>query len=43
MTAAGTVATPDGVWTEERGDPIYVCRGQKVGWAAAWPAARHDG
>lgn len=43
VTPAGTVATPGDVWTEERGDPIYVCRGQKVSWAAAWPAARHYG
>src|SRR5208283_1291066 len=27
VTPAGTVATPDSVWTEERGDPIWICRG----------------
>jgi hypothetical protein len=43
VTPAGTVRTPGGVWTEERGDPIFVCTGQKVSWAAAWPAARHYG
>jgi 4-amino-4-deoxy-L-arabinose transferase-like glycosyltransferase len=43
VTPAGTVTTPGGVWTEERGDPIFICRGQKEGWTAAWPAARHYG
>ena len=43
VTPAGTVDTGHGVWTEERGDPIFVCRGQRVSWAAAWPAARHYG
>ena len=43
VTLAGTVATPGGVWTEERGDPIWVCRDQKVTWAAAWPRAKHYG
>ncbi len=40
---AGTVATPDGVWSEERGDPIWVCRGQRLTWAHAWPGAKHYG
>jgi len=39
----GTVDTPHGVWTEERGSPIFVCRGQRVPWAQAWPAAKHYG
>jgi hypothetical protein len=43
VSPAGTVATPGGVWSEERGDPIWVCRGQKVSWAAAWPQSRHYG
>ncbi len=43
VTPAGTVATPHGVWTEERGDAIWVCRDQKVPWQEAWPAARHYG
>jgi 4-amino-4-deoxy-L-arabinose transferase-like glycosyltransferase len=43
VTPAGTVATPGGVWSEERGDPIWICRGQRITWAAAWPAARHYG
>ena len=43
VTAAGSVATPDGVWTEERGDPIFVCRGQLVAWSKAWPSAKHYG
>jgi hypothetical protein len=40
---AGSVQTPGGVWTEERGDPIWICQGQKQAWAQAWPAARHYG
>lgn len=43
VTPAGVVHTPGDVWTEERGDPIWICRGQKATWAAAWPAARHYG
>ncbi len=43
VTPAGTVATPDGSWSEERGDPIWICTGQKVSWAQAWAAARHYG
>ncbi len=43
VTPAGTVTTPDGVWTEEQGDPIWICRGQRISWAQAWPAARHYG
>jgi hypothetical protein len=41
VTPEGTVATPHGAWSEERGDPIWVCTGQKVSWAQAWPDARH--
>jgi hypothetical protein len=40
---AGTVATPHGVWTEERGAPIFVCRNQRVPWLAAWASAKHYG
>ncbi|HEY6430058.1 MAG TPA: glycosyltransferase family 39 protein [Acidimicrobiales bacterium] len=43
VTAAGSVSTPGGVWTEERGDPIWICRDQKVSWSEAWPAAKHYG
>ena len=43
VTPAGTVATPGGVWSEERDDPIWICTGQKVSWAVAWAAARHYG
>jgi 4-amino-4-deoxy-L-arabinose transferase-like glycosyltransferase len=32
-----------GVWTEERGEPIWVCRGQRVPWSRAWPDLRHYG
>jgi Dolichyl-phosphate-mannose-protein mannosyltransferase len=41
VRSAGSVATPNGIWSEERGEPIWICTGQKVSWAAAWPAARH--
>ena len=43
VQAAGQVTTPGGVWTEERGAPIWVCTGQLQSWATAWPAARHYG
>jgi 4-amino-4-deoxy-L-arabinose transferase-like glycosyltransferase len=43
VTPAGTVTTPHDAWTEERGDPIWICTGQKVSWAQAWPEARHYG
>jgi hypothetical protein len=41
---AGAVDTGHGaVWTEERGEPIWICRGQRVPWATAWPYFRHYG
>ena len=40
---AGQVITPHGVWTEERGAPIWICSGQTVPWARAWPDLRHYG
>jgi hypothetical protein len=40
---AGTVLTPHGVWSEERGDPIWICTGQSTPWAQLWPAMRHYG
>jgi hypothetical protein len=43
VTSAGAVVTPDGVWTEERGDPIWICQDQKQSWVQAWPGARHYG
>jgi hypothetical protein len=43
VRSAGSVATPNGVWSEERGEPIWLCTGQKISWAAAWPAAQHYG
>ena len=43
VTPAGSVETPHGIWTEERGDPIWICREQKVTWANAWPDAKHYG
>ena len=39
----GQVVTPNGVWTEERGDPIWLCTDQRLSWTAAWPLARHYG
>ena len=41
VSPAGSVETPHGVWTEERGEPIWICTGQRVSWQAAWAAARH--
>jgi Dolichyl-phosphate-mannose-protein mannosyltransferase len=43
VNPAGAVETPGRAWTEERGVPIWICRGQKETWAQAWPAARHYG
>ena len=43
VTRAGSVNTGHGVWTEERGEPLWVCRGQSMSWAAAWPRLRHYG
>jgi len=43
VRSAGSVRTPGGVWTEERGDPIWICQGQFRTWAEAWPEARHYG
>ncbi len=40
---AGTVDTGHGVWTEERGAPIFICRQQKESWKQAWPQARQYG
>jgi 4-amino-4-deoxy-L-arabinose transferase-like glycosyltransferase len=40
---AGSVATPNNVWSEERGEPIWICRGLRKSWRAMWPAARHYG
>lgn len=43
VTSAGAVVTPGGVWSEERDEPIWICTGQKISWALAWPQARHYG
>jgi 4-amino-4-deoxy-L-arabinose transferase-like glycosyltransferase len=43
VRAAGVVRTPGDVWTEERGDPIYVCTQQYVSWRNAWSSLRHYG
>jgi len=43
VVSAGSVETPHDIWSEERGDPIWICRKQKIPWSSAWPAARHYG
>jgi 4-amino-4-deoxy-L-arabinose transferase-like glycosyltransferase len=43
VTPVGTVDTGYGIWTEERGAPIFVCRDQLRSWAQLWAAARHYG
>ena len=43
VSLAGTVQTPGDVWTEERGDPIYLCTHQRRSWSSVWPSARHYG
>ena len=43
VVSAGVVQTPHGVWTEERGDPIWICTHRAVTWALAWPTTRHYG
>jgi hypothetical protein len=42
-TRVQSVATPHNVWSEERGEPIWICRGLRKSWRATWPAARHYG
>jgi 4-amino-4-deoxy-L-arabinose transferase-like glycosyltransferase len=37
----GRVSTANNVWSEERGDPIWLCTGQTVPWSVAWARARH--
>ncbi|MBF6558064.1 MAG: glycosyltransferase family 39 protein [Acidimicrobiales bacterium] len=39
----GSVQTPNNAWTEERGDPIYLCTQQYASWSDVWPALRHYG
>ena len=41
VRAAGTVQTPHNIWSEERGDPIWICTGQKTPWSSAWTSIRH--
>jgi hypothetical protein len=41
VVEVGVVATPNNAWTEERGDPIFLCTGQIESWATIWPTARH--
>jgi len=39
----GSVQTPNNSWTEERGDPIYLCTQQYASWSDVWPSLRHYG
>ncbi|MHB1518400.1 MAG: ArnT family glycosyltransferase [Acidimicrobiales bacterium] len=39
----GSVQTPNNAWTEERGDPIYLCTQQYASWSDVWPSLRHYG
>jgi hypothetical protein len=43
VVPAGSVGSPHGIWTEERGAPIWICSEQKLSWTSAWPAARQYG
>jgi hypothetical protein len=43
VRSVGAVHTPGNVWTEERGEPIYLCRGQRRPWRVIWASARHYG
>jgi hypothetical protein len=38
-----SVRTPGNIWTEERGDPIYLCTQQYASWSDVWPSLRHYG
>ena len=37
------VQTPHGVWTEEHGDPIFLCTQQFRTWSQVWPSFRQYG
>jgi 4-amino-4-deoxy-L-arabinose transferase-like glycosyltransferase len=43
VVPAGSVNAPNGIWTEERGDAIWICSRQKTTWTDAWPNAKHYG
>lgn len=43
VTPAGHVDTGHGVWTEEQGDSITICRAQTTPWMAAWNSIREYG
>jgi len=43
VVSAGSVETPHDIWSEERGDPIWICREQLIPWSSAWPGAKHYG
>ncbi len=41
-SVAGALDNGVGVDNEEQGQPVVVCRGPIGGWAAVWPALRHQ-
>ena len=41
VTRVGSVDTGYGIWTEERGERIFICRNQTRTWAEIWPGAKH--
>jgi len=41
-TVVGRLDNGLGVGNEEQGKPIAICRGPINGWAAVWPALRHE-
>ncbi|HSS11379.1 MAG TPA: hypothetical protein VLL25_15945, partial [Acidimicrobiales bacterium] len=43
ITRVGTLDTGSGIHTDEYGRPIYVCRQQRVSWAALWPRIKAYG
>lgn len=43
VVPAGRIETGHGVWTEEQGDSIVICRSQITPWASAWNSIRDYG
>jgi hypothetical protein len=41
-TSVGRLDNGIGVGNEEQGKPVAICRGPIDGWAAVWPALRHE-
>jgi hypothetical protein len=40
---AGTITNREGIHNKEYGNPIFVCRGQRVSWADIWPRIKNFG